>query len=194
MNPWVARGLTLVMVVLALLGLAILCTSVPENLTWYVVVGVVAFAVVASVPWLRSHLLAFVCAAVLALLALLPLAVGVRVLLDVLSIEGGLPIPLGLVVASVLFVAVALWYLVGDWDGTTEQPDGPAEHRWQIPSPGWPLPWAIGAAVVLAGLVIFLPPLVIGGGEQQKVAKSQRAVSELDVMIVSERPRPRARR
>lgn len=185
MNVWAARAITAVVVAAAIAGTIALCLSVPPTVGIAIAVAVVVVAVLATVPSWGGHVLAATCASLLALLALVALAVLTRVVLDLLSIEGRLPIWLGLVLALLVFFGVALWYLHGNWLGGDDAEGGPAmlSPRW-----GW-LASAIMAGA-LALLVVIAPPLVFGALERERtaVAEDEGVVSQLDVLIVSERP------
>jgi hypothetical protein len=194
MNQWAARAITVVVVVAAIGGTIALVASVPPKIGIAIVVFVVVFTGLATVSSWGAHVLAAVCASLLALLAWVALAVVTRLVLDLLSIEGRLPIWLGLVLAVGVFFGVALWYLHGDWLGGGDAAEG--EDRGEarmlsIPSPQWGWLGATIVAGVLAVLVVIAPPLIYGllQPEPQAVAKSQGVVSQIDVLIVSDRPR-----
>ena len=184
LRAWFARGITVVVLAAAVIGAVVLSRS----LTAWIAVGIAVFAVIATAPWGR-HVLAAVCAAVIALLGLVALAVGIRALLDLLSVEGRLPIWLGLVLALAVFFGVALWYLHGNWLGTGPSGHGPTWFT--IPSPRWGWTHSFVVAAALAIAVVILLPLGVGLLEPkpQDVAKAQRVVSQIDVLIVSATPR-----
>jgi len=160
----------------------VLCAALP--MTGLVAAGLIAAAVFTTVPWLGQRVLAAVCAVVVALFGLLALAVAIRRMLDLVGIDDGLPISVGLIVAFAAFAAIAAWYLHGDGFG----PGAPA---W-LNAPSWDYGWVVCTigAVVLAFLVIIAPPLVVGvsQSEEKGVAKSQGVVSQIDVLLVSDRP------
>jgi hypothetical protein len=99
MNEWAARAITLVVVTAAIVGTVALCLSVPPKIGIAIAVVVVVFAALATVPSWGRHVLSAACASLLALLALVALAVLTRIVLEALSIEGRLPIWLGLLLA-----------------------------------------------------------------------------------------------
>ena len=106
-----ARAITFVVLVAAVAGFAVLVIALPKGAATAVGIAIPVFVVIASVLWIQEHVLAAVCAAIVALLALVIVAVLIRGALDLVGIEGRLPIWLGLVVALVVFTAVGFWYL-----------------------------------------------------------------------------------
>lgn len=177
------RAFTAAVFGLAVVGLVVLCLAVPKGIAVVVALGIVAFAVMASLPTLGARVLALLCAALLGLLALLTLAVIIRWGLDRLSIEGRLPIPVGLLIGFVAFAGVAFWYLVVDWTATFER-SMPDHFK------DWPRRHALIAAPVLAVLIVLVPPRFLGQEKPASVPKSQRVVAHIDALIVSDPPRP----
>lgn len=192
MSPKAARAITAVVVLAAVGGAIALCLSVPPAVAVAIAGVVGVFVVLATVPAWGVTVGHAVCASLLALLSLIALAVLTRAILDLLSIEGRLPIWLGLVLAFAVFFGVALWYLHGDWLGNREPSDatrtGP---KVRVPSPVWPWKPASLVAGLLAVLVVLVPPLAYGllQPQPERVARSQGVVSHVDVLIVAERPR-----
>ena len=99
-------------VVAAVAGLLIL---VAETNSAWIVVGIVAFALAATVPAVGRWILHVVCAGLVALLVLLTVAALVRGALSLVGIDDRLPIPVGLVLAIVVVrrdrVLVSAWKL-----------------------------------------------------------------------------------
>jgi hypothetical protein len=195
MSPWAARLITGVVVAAAVGGALALCFSVPLKIAIVVAGVIVVFTVLATVPSWGVNVGHAVCASLLALLALVAVAVVTRWILDRLSIEGRLPIWLGLVLAVAVFFGVALWYLHGDWLGNRRRKDTTKKQpTFRIPSPGWPWKRASIVAGLLAVLVVLVPPLAYGilAPKPTKVTEPQGVVSHVDVLIVSDRPRDAA--
>lgn len=188
-----ARAITFVVLVAAVAGFAVLVIALPKGAATAVGIAIPVFVVIASVLWIQEHVLAAVCAAIVALLALVIVAVLIRGALDLVGIDGRLPIWLGLVVALVVFTAVGFWYLYGPWLGFGAAGAGPA--WFVIPTPAeWDWKVAGGVAAGLAILVILVPPFVLGKlkDDPAKVTAEQGVVSRIDALIVSDRPRAKA--
>ena len=182
MNPWVTRLFTFVMVALAAVGLVVLGLAVPGRIAPWIIVGPVALVVLASWPLLGRGALALAGGMLLGLLALLTVAILVRLMLDAVGIERRLPVAVGLALGFVAFGLVAFWYLLLDWEKLLDRPV--PEHF----SP-WPRVGAAVGAFLLAVLVVLLPPIVLREESQKRVAQSQRVVAQIDARIVSATPR-----
>jgi hypothetical protein len=173
-------------------------------LTPLVPVGIGVFALIATWRAFGRRLLELVCAAVIALLALVPVAIAVRALLGLFG-DWRLPIPAGLVLALVVFFGVAVWYLGGNWFGRRRDASGapdnrpaPAQrHRFAMPSPRWgwrsSMVWAASLAIVV---VLGLPVLVgvLEESRERPVANEQVVVSKIDAFIVADPARGRRSR
>src|SRR5215216_4087067 len=101
MAVWATRAITAAVALAAIAGAVVLCAALP--MTGLVAAGLVAAAVFTTVPWLGQRVLAAVCAVVVALFGLLALAVAIRRMLDLVGIDDGLPISVGLIVAFAAF-------------------------------------------------------------------------------------------
>jgi hypothetical protein len=179
-------AVTVVVLVAAGLGAFVLSHSL-EN--YLILVAIAGFAVVATWRRLGERVLAALCAAIIATLALVSLAVVIRLGLDLASIDGGLPIWLGLGLALLVFTGVAAWYLHGSWLGAPART--PARLRGlTIPSPHWSWKASFICAGSLALALIVGGPLLAAWLQPgpKPVPKSKAVVSQIDVMIVSERP------
>jgi len=172
-------------VVAAGAGLAILADD--TNSPW-VVVGVLAFAVLATLPAVGRWVLHVACAGVVAMLVLLSVAALVRILLDLVGVPGRIPILLGLLLALVVFGAVAYWYLRGDWPRLPFR-RGKAK-RFEIPSPKWRPVTAAPCAAALAFAVILGLPLLFAltAKDSKPTAERRPVVSKIDALIVSAEP------
>jgi hypothetical protein len=183
MAVWAARAITAVIAVGAIGGAVVLCAALPKIAAVLLAAVLVAGAVFTTVPWLGQRVLAAICAAVIALLVLLALAVAIRWTLDRVGIEEGLPIWAGLIFALAVFAAIAAWYLHGNGFGR-------GAPSW-LKAPSWDHGWLVCGigAVALAFLVIIVPPVVVGltRTKEKPVPKSQGVVSQIDVLLVSER-------
>jgi hypothetical protein len=174
-----------VLVVAALVfGIVILADE--TNSIW-VAVGVAAFALLATVPAVGRWVLHVACAGAVALIVLVAVAALIRLGLDLVGVEGRIPIPLGLVLALAVFWIVAYWYLHGDWPRT------PLTHI-RIPSPGWRVATAALGATGLALAVILGLPLAFAlvAKDTKDVPGRRPVVSKIDALIVSAAPRAAA--
>jgi hypothetical protein len=174
-----------VVVVLALLG-GLLVLAIATQ--WWIVVPVLAFGVVASIPRLGQGVLQLACAAAFAMLGLIAVAVVVRVLLSITPLDERLPILPGLVLAAVVFGAVVYWYLTDDWAWAKRL-------GFEVPSPNWRRKGSrIIATVALTLAVIIVLPIVVGLREpdSEPIEQAGDVLSTLDVLVVSEPPAPGA--
>jgi hypothetical protein len=179
-------------------GLAGLGIVAAEVNSWWIVVGALVFAAAATFPAVGRRVLQLACAAAVALLALVAVAALVRIVRNLVGLEDErVPIPVGLVLALLVFGAVAFWYLHGDWPHARPRGGHRADdpRRFEIPSPRWSIGWAAGVAAALAVGVILVGPLALAllGEDEDEVTEPEPVVSRIDALIVSDDPRASAR-
>ena len=169
--------------------------------------GIFAFGVVATVPFLSRWALLLVCAAVVAILALVGFNVAlgivmgwlpagfVRWLPDWIARENGrLSIELGLLLAVVVFGAAAYFYLRGSWLRAVRWRPPPKLGWLNVPTPAsrWWVAFVLSALLAL-GVILGLPPLL--SKVEDQFEDPARAVPvraligvQLDALIIAERP------
>jgi hypothetical protein len=199
--PHVGIGRIAASVAIAL-ALLLALWALGEALSVWIVVGVVAFAVIATIPSVGRVVLQSLCAAVVALLALVGFNVALGWVVEVLpdglvDPAARLPIPVGLVVALAIFWSTAYFYLRGTWIGAF--PALLARVRsspWLRNPTEWSPKGSLIASGVLATVVILaLPPAVAllraaKAEEPGALPTPTRIGADLDVRIVAARPLP----
>ena len=187
------RGRALAVALAVAVGLFVLGTAV----SWWLVLGLAMFGVIATSPKLAEASLKLVCAAVVAMLAVVAFNVALGIAFEAAPDSWEkpthrLPIAVGLGLALVVFAWIAYYYLRGTW----LHPDAdaaPADRNTRVAAPLWTRgPAAVGALALACAVILGLPPLVawIQARHQPAPTALPAALdSRLDVIMVSDRVR-----
>jgi hypothetical protein len=185
-----------------LIGLAVLGSA----LTWWLPLGLVVFGVIATIPTLARGFLSLLCAAVVAMLALVAFNVALGVAIDWapddwVATTYRLPIGVGLVLAVLVFAWAAYYYLRATWlhpdrASGANNPRAAEDRKTRVLAPSWERRAAGGGSVLLACAVILgLPPLAAWIKERNEprsapLPAAQRLEPRLDVVIIADGVRP----
>jgi hypothetical protein len=181
---------TVALVAAVAIGLGVLGDAV----SWLVPAALVAFGVVATVPFLARNVPPALFSAVVGAVALVgfnvPADFVVR-LVDADHAFATLGIAVGLVTGLLVFGFASYWYLRGSWAFALSHPADSGTRKVHVPSPRWPRKNSAIVAGSLAVLFILVVPPVVGLLREdagRAVPASQRVASQLDVLLVAAGP------